>query len=88
MSVRWERRFEPDNRGNPLEIWFFGDYELSKNVNLGNEGGWVYELTLRGKRVGLHPTLAEGKRALSPSGSSADEIEQPAGAEETACPAP
>jgi len=62
MDERWKRNTVTDNRGKPLSVWSWRDYELSQNVNLGSEGGWVFELTLRGRRVGLFASEGEGKR--------------------------
>jgi hypothetical protein len=60
---RWEVRTETDNRGKPLQVWFSGEFELCENVNNGSEGGWMFEVTLRGARIAVSPTLREGKQA-------------------------
>jgi hypothetical protein len=60
---RWEVKTETDNRGKPLPVWCWRDYELCENVNMGAEGGWMFELTMRGKRIAVRPNLAEGKKA-------------------------
>ena len=67
---QWEVKTEQDNRGKPLPTWCWGEYELCENVNLALEGGWVYELTHRGRRVDLYPTLNlvtqnDGQRCVS-----------------------
>jgi len=61
VADRWELRSVTDNRGKPLSVWLWWDYELCENVNLGNEGGWMFELTKDGERVALYPTLKDGK---------------------------
>lgn len=61
-SGRWTVTTVADNAGRPLNVWTWGEYELAQNVNLGLEGGWVFELTLKHARVGLYPTLGEGKQ--------------------------
>ena len=61
MSARWDHEVETDNAGKPFHVWRWEGYELSENVNLGDEGGWVFELELGGKRVALCPSLKEGK---------------------------
>lgn len=66
MAQRWQRTSVWDNSGRPLEVWSLNDeYELACEVNLGHEGGWVYELKQSGKRVGLYPNLAAGKEAVA-----------------------
>ena len=79
MSERWELRAETDNAGRPFKVWIWDEYELSQNVNLGNEGGWVFELTFKGRHLALAPSLCEGKqvahehRASLEAGRSRDE---------------
>jgi len=63
MPERWELTVAADNAGKPLSVWSWRDYELCQNVNLGFEGGWVFELTLHQVRLGLFATLKEGKEA-------------------------
>lgn len=65
MSARWEKHVVQDNKGKPLEVLRLGEYELVENVNLGLEGGWVFELTLSGRRVGLYSTVSEGKEGAA-----------------------
>lgn len=72
MAAEWELNAVVDNRGRSLDVWRFGDYELAENVNLGLEGGWVFELTLRGVRVGLYARLSEGKRAARAHAAGGD----------------
>lgn len=64
MDARWQTRTETDNQGKPLQVWFCDEYEISRNVNLGDEGGWVFELTLAGRRVGLFGSVTEGKECV------------------------
>ena len=83
MSDRWQKRIETDNRGKPLEVWFWLDYELCENVNLGLEGGWVFELTHKRRHVDVYTTLKAGKegarehhaRAQAPAAEQQLELE-------------
>jgi hypothetical protein len=61
MAQRWERKTVADNRGKPLEVLCWRDYELACEVNLGEQGGWVYQLTERGLRVELFPQERPGR---------------------------
>lgn len=54
---------ETDNRGKSLPVWCCDEYELCENVNMGVDGGWMFELTLRGVRIAVRPSLKEGKQA-------------------------
>jgi hypothetical protein len=58
---RWKKKIESDNRGRPLPVWCWLDYELCENVNLGLEGGWVFELIHKKKHLELYPNLEAGK---------------------------
>ncbi len=84
---RWEVKEVPDSRGKPLQVWCSGEYELSENVNNGAEGGWMFELTLRGARIAVRSTLREGKQAAREhsDGASANTPDvQPAASDELA----
>jgi hypothetical protein len=64
VSKQWQRRVESDNKGKPLDVWSWGDYQFSENVNLGDEGGgWVFEILFRGRYLALAATLALAKKA-------------------------
>jgi len=62
---RWKRTTVTDNWGNSLSVWTWREYELAREVNLGLEGGWVFELTERRSRIGLYPDLVSGMRAAA-----------------------
>lgn len=76
MSKQWQTRDESDNRGKPFTVWFWADYELAENVNLGAEGGWVFELLYRGRFLALAATLAKGKEAAAEHHASQAEAER------------
>lgn len=66
MSKPWTLRTELDNRGQPMDVWSWQDYEFSENVNLGDEGGraqWVFEVLFRGRYCALAPTVTLAKKA-------------------------
>lgn len=64
-NVRWSIHEELDDAHRPFRVWRSGDYELSRNVNRGLEGGWVFELVHRGRALGVFPTLHAGQQAAA-----------------------
>jgi hypothetical protein len=65
MSRRWTIHEELDNAGRAFRVWRSEEYELSRNVNLGLDGGWVFELVYRGRAIGLFPTLQAGQQGAA-----------------------